>query len=299
MLISIVLSLFSALSYGFSDFLAARAAGRNGVVRTTAFVYVSATVVVAVSLLAVGGAWSSTAVLWGAIAGVLAIAGFLGFYAAMAAGPMSIVSVLISTVGSVLPVGVALLRGERLPPLAWMAVATAVAATVIISVHRSEHHVRVTPRTVLVCVLSGVGFGGSIAALDFTPSDSGVIPAFMEIATGLVALTAVVGIAASVPPLRRGLARLDPPTSHSSDLATRSATWMTVAGGALLGTGNALLALAMHSGALAVVSVIVGVYPLATIILARVVLKERLSPTQLGGVGLALAATAVLALTTG
>jgi drug/metabolite transporter (DMT)-like permease len=298
MLVSIVLALSSALSYGVSDFVAGRAAGRNGVVRTTILVYVAATAAVALSLLVIAGTWSPTGVLWGAVAGVLAAAGFLGFYAAMAAGPMSLVSPLISVLESVVPVFVAIVFGERLPVLAWVAVGVAVASTVVISVQRSERHVRVSPRTVVICVLTGVALGGSIVAFDLTPTDSGTTPALVELLVGLVLLVALLGVARGSAPVRRGLAALDPEVSHSDDISARSALWMTAAGGILLGAANALLALAMHTGALAVVSVIVGVYPLGTIVLARLVLKERMSPLQLGGVALALAAIAVLAVTT-
>lgn len=298
MLVSIVFALCAALSYGVSDFVAGRAAGRNGVVRTTLFVYVSATVAVGIALAFVPGVWSAGGVLWGAAAGVLAVIGFLGFYAAMAAGPMSLVSALIAVIGSVVPVAIAILRGEQLPPPAWLAIAVAMLSTVAISLHRSERHVQITSRTIVICVLTGIGFGGSVAVFDLTPQNSGVTPAFAEIAVGLLLLLAVVAIAAVSAPVRRALHSLDPATSHSSGLRAGSAAWMTVAGGVTLGAGNALLALAMHSGALAVVSVIVGIYPLATIILARLVLKERMSAVQSGGVALALAATAVLALTT-
>jgi EamA domain-containing membrane protein RarD len=44
--------------------------------------------------------------------------------------------------------------------------------------------------------------------------------------------------------------------------------------------------------------VIIGIYPLATIVLARLVLKERMSAVQASGVGLALIATVLLALST-
>ncbi|QDZ14610.1 DMT family transporter [Humibacter ginsenosidimutans] len=299
MLASIVLALISALSYGFSDFFAGRAAGRNGVVRTTLVVYLAATAAVALSLLFVAGRWSPTGMLWGGIAGVLAIGGFLGFYAAMAAGPMSLVSPLISVLESVVPVAVAIAFGERLPVLAWIAIGVAVVSTVVISMHGSENHVRISARTVVICVLTGVALGGSIVAFDLTPADSGTTPALVELLVGLVLLLAVVGIARVSGAVRRTLAALDTEESHSDGISGHSALWMTVGGGILLGAANAMLALAMHWGALAVVSVIVGVYPLATIVLARVVLKERMSAVQLGGVALALAAIAVLAVTTG
>jgi drug/metabolite transporter (DMT)-like permease len=56
---------------------------------------------------------------------------------------------------------------------------------------------------------------------------------------------------------------------------------------------------ALQSGNLAVVSVLIALYPLATIVLARIVMRERVSRLQLGGVALALVASVVLGLAVG
>jgi len=299
MLVSIVLAVASSLSYGFSDFFAGRAAARITVLRTTTLVYLCATVVVALALLLYGGSWTGAAVLWGAIAGVCAIVGFLGFYAGMAVGPMSLVSPLISVLESVVPVGVAIVRGDRLPPLAWVAIVLAMVSALLISVQRSQRHVRIAPRTVVIAVVAGLTLGLSITALDYAPADSHLTPAFVELAVGLVIMVGILGLAV-VPRLGRSLAALDPEagTSHSHHIPRRSALWMMVAGGILLGIANALLLVALQLGDLAVVSVIIGIYPLATIVLARLVLKERMSAVQASGVGLALVATVLLALST-
>jgi drug/metabolite transporter (DMT)-like permease len=117
---------------------------------------------------------------------------------------------------------------------------------------------------------------------------------------GLVVMAGILGLAAVVPRLRRSLTALDPEagTSHSHRIPRRAALWMMLAGGILLGVANALLVVALQLGDLAVVSVIIGIYPLATIVLARLVLKERMSAVQASGVGLALIATVLLALST-
>lgn len=301
MLFSIALALLSSLSYGFSDFFAARAAAKLGVIRTTTLVYVFATIAVGIGLLFVSGTWAGGAVLWGAVAGVCAIIGFIGFYAGMAVGPMSLVSPLISVLEAVVPVCVAIARGDSLPPVAWVAIALAVISALLISLQRSQRHTRIAPRTVVIAIVSGVVLGLSITALDYAPKDSGLTPAFVELAVGVVIMLALVGVAALSTRVRTSLATLevDAEESHSSDVPRRTALTMMLVGGILLGASNALLVIALQHGDLAVVSVIIGIYPLATIVLARIVLKERMSPVQASGVGLALVATALLALATG
>jgi drug/metabolite transporter (DMT)-like permease len=309
MLIGIVFALVAALSYGLSDFFAGLAAGRSGVVRTTTRLYLAATTVAALFLLVPGSAWSPGAVLWGALGGVCAIVGFLGFYAAMAAGPMSLVSAIIAVMESVVPITVSIARGEQLSALAWAAIAVAMASTALISLHHSDRSMHIAPRTIVISVVSALGLGGSVTVFDFAPAGSGVAPAFVELAAGLLVLLALTGAAVKAAPVRRVIASLEPRTTHStahssspsprSMLSARSVAGVTVAGGALLGIATALIALAMHHGSLAVTSVIMGTYPLSTIVLARIVLKERMTLLQSGGVGLALAAAAVLAVATG
>ena len=293
---TVALSLITALTYGVSDFLGAVGARRLKVLLGTAVTYGFALLTLLVMLPSIGGAWSAETVLWGAVAGVSAIIGFLAFYAALAAGPMSLASPLIAVIGSLVPVVIALLLGERLPGLAWIAIVLALLGGALISVTRGGAKTGIPRKTVVLSLLAGVGLGGSIAALDRAPQDSGVTAAVVEITVGVL-LLGVLLIAARVSSRSRSaLAMLD--EEHAAELIpSRARAWAASAvGGVLLGISNGVLLLALQSGSLAVVSVIVGLYPVGTIILARIVYREKLTLVQLGGVALALAASVLLAL---
>ncbi|MFT4124083.1 MAG: hypothetical protein QM635_09650, partial [Microbacteriaceae bacterium] len=67
-------------------------------------------------------------------------------------------------------------------------------------------------------------------------------------------------------------------------------------GGVLLGAANGLLVLALAGGQLAIVAVLVGLYPAVTVLLATLLGRERMASAQLAGVLLALAASLALAL---
>jgi drug/metabolite transporter (DMT)-like permease len=60
-------------------------------------------------------------------------------------------------------------------------------------------------------------------------------------------------------------------------------------------TANGLYLLAVREGLLSVVAVLSSLYPAATVVLARVVLGERLRPAQLAGLGLGLAGVTMIA----
>ncbi|TPX00840.1 EamA family transporter [Schumannella luteola] len=64
----------------------------------------------------------------------------------------------------------------------------------------------------------------------------------------------------------------------------------------LMAVANALLVWGLHQGQLAIMGVLASLYPLGTVLLALTVLRERLTPVQVAGVALALAASAALAL---
>jgi len=296
MLVTVALSLVTALSYGVSDFLGAVGARRLKVLPGTAVTYGFALLTLLVMLPLIGGAWSAETVLWGAVAGVSAIIGFLAFYAALAAGPMSLASPLIAVIGSLVPVVIALLLGEQLPPLAWAAIVLALLGGALISVTRRGSSAGIPRKTVVLSVLAGVGLGGSIAALDRAPQDSGVTAAVVEITVGVVLLGVLLLAVRVSSRSRSALAMLD--EEQAAELVpSRARAWAASAvGGVLLGVSNGVLLIALQSGSLAVVSVIVGLYPVGTIVLARIVYREKLTLVQLGGVVLAIAASVLLAL---
>ncbi len=292
-ILTVTLSLATALSYGVSDFFGAVGARRLRVLPGTTITYVVAMVTILAALPIVGGAWSAQTVLWGALAGVAAIAGFLVFYAALAAGPMSVAAPLIAVLSSLVPVVVAVVLGERLSRLAWGAIVVALAGAGLISVTRRGEPIAIPRKTVVLVVLAGVLLGASIVFLDRTPQDSGVTSAVVEIVVGVL-LTGVLLLVARSAPGGRMLAMLDEQHDGPQPSVARARVASAV-GGVLLGVANAMLLAALQSGSLAVVSVLVGLYPVATIVLARIVHRERLTRVQLAGVVLAIAACALLA----
>ena len=79
--------------------------------------------------------------------------------------------------------------------------------------------------------------------------------------------------------------------------ASRVPWWMfAVATGLLMGVANALIVAALHEGRLGIVGVLVGLYPVPTVLLAWIVLRERLAPHQLIGVVGAIGACVLLSL---
>lgn len=293
-MISIATALIAAVAYGVSDFLGAVATTKLRVIPTTTISYAAATVALGVAILVSGGVWSAEVLFWGGVAGVSAVIGFVTFYAAMSRGPMSLASPLIAVLTAAVPVVAAVLLGEVLSALAWVGIVLALASAVLISSQPRGGGGRLAVPTGILAVISGLGLGGSIIALDRAPHESGLIAAFLEIVVGLVLLGMALVLTVVSKPAKRVLDGLGVEVNDTLALDRRRATWGAIAAGVLLGISNGLLLVALQAGSLAVVSVLVALYPLATLLLARVVTKERVSRVQLGGVGLAIVASAVL-----
>lgn len=326
----VALALGSAMLYGVADFMGGVASRRIPVLVATTINYALASVVLVVTILVVGGVWSTSAVVGGLVAAVLAAVGFLTFYAALAAGPISLMSPLMALLSSAVPVIVALVLGDQLRPIAWVAIVVAIVGSVMIGIERRVSTRGARPRTLLFAIVAGLGLGGATVALDAVPEDAGMVPVFLDTTVGFLLLLALVGLAPRVPALRRLLATLDAhepaavAVTASSDRAVpageepgsgtvdtkastvdsdaadahlrRRAQFLAAGAGILVGGANVLLMLALHAGSVAVVAVLVNLYPVATVLLAWILLRERVNAIQGTGIVLAVAASVMLGL---
>lgn len=299
MIVVLILGLLSSLFYGASDFLGALTARRLTVLKASVAVYAAATITAGAALAIFPWSFGERALWSGVAAGVLATVGMVTFYAALAIGPMSLLAPLIALIQTAIPVAVSATTGQPLSPIVWVAIVLALVATMLISVPAGAAVTRITTQGGVLAVVSGMTLGLSVVALDAAPAESGVFPAFLDVGCGLALLLPLMAFRKT----RGRLAWLgesntpDPAPADVIPLRTLTPTravTMSAAAGVLLGVGNILLVVALHTGNLAVVAVLVSLYPLGTVLLARLVLKERLSLPQLGGVALAVAAAILL-----
>jgi len=298
-MIVVILGLGAALIYGASDFFGAFAARRIHLVTGTLFNYAVATVGIVIVLLFVGGAWSPLAVWTGVACGVVAVFGLLAFYGVLAIGPMSLLSPLIALIQSIVPVGAAVITGQVLTPLAWVAIGIGVVALLLLAPKPEPGRQHITLRAAVLAVASGLLLGVSLVILDFAPHDSGVVPSVTEIAAG-TAVLAIVWLVLRILPAgaRTGaLSFLQPGPDAVATLSSRRAWLAAAASGVLVSGADALIVLDLHVGNLAIVSVLVALYPVLTVILAATVLKERMTRLQFAAVGLVIVASLLFSAT--
>jgi drug/metabolite transporter (DMT)-like permease len=225
----------------------------------------------------------------GAIALALAtgIAGLVGasaLYRVLADGRMSIGSPLVAVIGAGLPVVVALLLGERLPPSDLAGIVLGLIAVVLVSIPaRSASHEdrrQLDGRLLGLAVLAGAGLAGFYLLADRS-AELGAGPWWLLACARATTVSLLV--------VRLAVARTGRP-----DTGGRWPLIVAVGVGDLM--GNAFFLLANAEGALSVAVVLSSLYPVTTIVLARVFLHERLRGGQLIGVAAALAGVVLIAL---
>ncbi len=230
--------------------------------------------------LIVGGDISHGAMFWGGLCGFSQAFGIWWFYAALGAGPISVVSPLTAILVAGIPVGVGLALGERPGAVAGVGVVLALVAVVLVSREATDEDVtphRFTKKVAWLTVGAGIAFGLNFVLIAQAPPEAELWPlVFARLAATLLVLV----IAAVT-----GNVRI--PTGTPLRLALLAA---------VLDVGaNIAMLLALHASLLSLAGVLMSLYPAATVLLAIVVLRERVTRWQAVGMGLALAAVAMIA----
>jgi drug/metabolite transporter (DMT)-like permease len=281
----IVFALAAAVLYGSADFLGGAASRRLRAASVlTVSAPVGAVVLLAAALLA-GGAPAAAGIPWAAAAGACGGAGLIVFYAGLAAGPMRVVAPVSALMSTVLPVGVAIAAGERPGLAVYVGGLICVLATVLVSIERAKPggpsgHPPVG-RGLAYGFLAGIAFGLFFTFLRVAATSGVLWPSALSRTTGSAILLGV-AVWAGAPPAWRG---------------TSPRVLAAVIGSGLLdATANVCYVLATRAGLFGIAVVLTSLYPGVTVLLARVVLGERIRPVQLAGLVLAIAGIAVVSM---
>jgi drug/metabolite transporter (DMT)-like permease len=282
----IVFALAAAVLYGSADFLGGAASRR---LRASSVLTVSAPVgalVLVLAALLAGGRPELAGIPWAAAAGACGGVGLIVFYAGLAAGPMRLVAPVSALVSTVLPVGVAIASGERPGPAVYAGGLICVLATVLVSMEgRADPGGRpsssVTSRGLGYGISAGLMFGLFFVFLRVAATSGVLWPSALSRATGTAILLGV-AVWAGAPPAWRG--------------ASPRTLAAVIGSGVLDAIANVCYVLATRAGLFGVAVVLTSLYPGVTVLLARLVLGERLRPVQLAGLLLAIAGIAVVSL---
>src|SRR2546421_10152930 len=270
----IALALGASLSWGLADFFGPLQGRVLGALRALVYVQLGGLAAIALIVAVRGKGPGDAAALLAVPAAISGTLGLFAYYRGIAVGAISIVAP-IAGISALLPVIVGIISGDR--PSTWqlLGIAAAVTGVFLAARERGRAGARLASGVGLA-MLAAVGFGGYFpfmhaagnadfwwASLIFRMTSTSVI--FAAVAVRRPTLT--------VAPLQLSLLAL-------------------IGFGDML--GNLLFAAASTSGLVSVTSVLASLYPIVTVVLARLVLNERVARSQEAGILLTLAGVALI-----
>jgi drug/metabolite transporter (DMT)-like permease len=277
--IAVLLALLGAASYGVSDFIGGIVGKRASPWAVAAAGGVGGAVASGVLTIVHPGDPGAADLAWGALAGIGSGTGTAFLYRGLSSGRMGVVAPVSGVLAVVLPVIVAVVTGERPGPLVWLGILAAVPAIWLVA--RQPPSASDAPPSsgsgARDGVLAGLGFGALFACLGQVPDTAGFWPLVLNQLVGIL-VVAVAATFLGAPWLPRGQA------------------WGGALAGLLGGAATAAFVLATQQGLLSVSAVLTSLYPAFTVLLAALVLHERIHRLQAWGLALCGAAVVLVAM---
>ncbi len=274
---AILLALGAAVLSGSGDFLGGLASRRDRVMAVVLVNHLAGVVTVLALGPFFGGTLSSSTILWGSFAGLSGAMAVIALYSGFARSSIAVVSPIAAVGAGVWPALWSILRGDWPTAVVFAGIVLGLVAIWTISGGGHLHEADNVGVGVRYGLLAGLGFGGLLIFLSLAADASGI----WSLLPARVAGSAVMLVVAA-----RASGKL---------LPSRAAIVPATGAGLLVTLGNGLFVLATTEGSLAVVSVLAAMFPAATVVLAWLVLGERLTRRRQAGLVLALVAVAFVA----
>lgn len=275
---AILLALGASLAWGSADFGGGLLTRRFPVVAVAVVSQAAGFAALLAVTVATGASIDGHAFALGLLAGAGGGLGLAAFYRALSVGTVSVVAP-VAACGAVLPLVLSLAAGDDPRALALVGAVVALAGAVMASLEERAAEEVGRRDAVALAGLAALLLGLFVFFLGRASQHGGALPALVGARTGSLSLLAAWALATRT---RLGFG------------GDRRVAAVVVVG--LMDVlANALFALASRHGLLAIVSVLGSLYPVPTVVLAHVVLRERISRTQRAGVAVALAGVAMVA----
>ena len=270
---SIALALSASLTWGLADFFGPLKGRTLGALRTLVYVQLGGLAAIALAIAIRGKGPADVNALFAIPAAISGTLGLYAYYRGMAVGAMSIVAP-IAGISAGIPVIFGIVTGDRPSPWQWLGIAAALGGVFLAS--REPGRRGRIAAGVGLALLAAIGFGG------YFPPMHAAGEADFWWASLIFRMTSTSVILAAVAIRRPSLA-----------VSPIQVPLLALIGiGDML--GNLLFAAASTSGLVSITSVLASLYPIITVVLARLVLKERVARSQEAGIALTLAGVVLI-----
>jgi drug/metabolite transporter (DMT)-like permease len=270
---SIVLALSASVTWGVADFFGPLKGRRFGALRVLVYVQLGGLLVISAIVAIRGKGPEDIGALLAIPAALSGTIGLYAYYRGIAVGAISIVAP-IAGISAVVPVAVGIASGDHPSTWQWVGIAASLVGVFLAS--REPGRTGRVAAGVGLALLAAIGFGGYFPPMHAAGNADFWWAALIFRMTSTAMILSVVAVRR--PSL--GMPAVEVPIL------------------ALIGTGdmlgNLLFAAASTSGLVSITSVLASLYPIVTVVLARVILKERVARSQETGIVLTLAGVALI-----
>ena len=273
-----ILALLSSLLWGTSDFEGGRLSKKHAPIAVLGFSQVVG-LIFGIILMLISGSWRAQALgdggylIPGIFAGFLGYFGLFCLYAGLSTGRMGVVSP-ISSMGAVVPLTYALIKGDTLSTITSIGVVLALVGVFCASGPELSAGLPIKP--LLLALGAAIGFGTALTSMSIGAQSSALMTMVsMRAATFLVTISIAVKFRST-----GGFSKKEMPTLIFMGVADFLA--------------NVLLGVACTKGLVSIAMVLGSLFPIATALLAFKFLHERLHKVQYVGIMLAVAGVALI-----
>ncbi|MFZ4662459.1 MAG: EamA family transporter [Caldilineaceae bacterium] len=265
----------SALTWGIGDFCGGLATRRTSVWSVVLYSQAVGMVLLLVLAFAFGEMLPRTSDLfWGAVAGLAGIIGLLALYQAMALGQMALVAPLTAIIALSIPVIIGIVT-EGWPAASTLGGFVLAGVSVMLISYAPQR--TASASGLWIALVAGCGFGGFFVLIAQTQEAAVFWPLVAARAMSVATLSILMLV------------------QRRAGLPTGQAILPIILAGVFDAGGNACFVLAEQAGRLDIASTLSSLYPVSTVVLALILLRERISWVQGAGVALALAAIPLIA----
>ena len=276
-LLFILLALSSAFSWGAGDFSGGLASKRTSAYTVVGLSqFISLLILVAGVILVAPEPFSTHAALWGGLAGICGATGLVALYSGLARGPMGVVAPLTAVIAAIVPVVYTTFQ-SGLPAISDLTgILVALGAVWLIS--SGDHLGKMNLKDLGLPLIAGLGFGVFFILIALASEQSTIWPLVFARSSSVIFIL-LVGLL---------LRKIEIPLRGQIPIIALAGIFDT--------GGNILYVLATRFGRLDIAAVLSSLYPAATVFLAWILLKERLTRRQWIGVALVIVAVILIAI---
>lgn len=280
--LAIIYGLAAAAVWGTGDFSGGLAARRVSATRVVVVAHAIGIVLFAALAILLNEAFpSSRDLFFGALAGLMGMIGVLALYRGLAENEMGITAPVAAIVTAVIPIFVSFVY-EGLPTaIQIIGFCIGLAAVWFLASGGGESGFRW--RALLLPIGAGIGFALFLVFID-------------QVSAGAIFWPLTAARVASVTALLLAICLRPAPTNDKAK-SLGAQPWLLMAMAGLFDAGgNAFVTLATQTGRLDIASILSSMYPASTVLLAWLILGERLTVPQRWGAVLALVAVVLIAM---